>query len=260
MERLTLLTLLLAIVTTTAAFEFQYPANDTLRCGGRRNGKFALEAGLILDGLEELSGDYLGSTDSYYKSVTHGILQLAFTWTDPDHPQHTPYGCDLLDCPAEERSEARGKWGIIATTDGGMQNRLLAICDRGCPDWKPSCADIYNEPPTEPDPLHCPVWPAEWKQAMHWRIINTTDGNTTVRSLTASASCCHRKAQLCDSCGYDKCSGLAGLLHNNCPPSKGSFFHPQSDYQRSCCQTYRPPPLEQPTCGCVDPVSECDHT
>ena len=148
---------------------YSYPVNDSYRC----------RVGLTFSGLgAALSGDYMdGGGGAFFApdKVDRGVLFLAFTWTDPNHTQHTPYGCDMYGCSAADKSRARGKWGVIAQVAGSSTYSLLAVCDGGCPDWKPSCADIYNQPPTE-SALHCPVWPATWNATQSWTVLNATDG------------------------------------------------------------------------------------
>lgn len=61
-----------------------YPVNDSYRC----------RIGLTFSGLgAALSGDYMdGGAGAFFAEdkLDRGIVQLAFTWTDPNHTQHTP--------------------------------------------------------------------------------------------------------------------------------------------------------------------------
>jgi len=220
------------------------------------------KVGLTFTGLGDMDGDYMGNGNNFVAhSISYGELRLGFTWTDPDHPQRTPYGCDMYSCSAADQALARGKWGILGRTDiSSMHYRLLAVCESGCPDLKPSCTDIFNEPPSEPNPLHCPIWPATWNSTMEWKTFSTTS-NRSQQLVSAHGVCCRRKPMECDACDQHTCTGLIGLLHNNCPPNQGSFLNPVSEFQKHCCEEYRPPPLELPSCGCSRSRFEtkCDH-
>lgn len=216
----------------------------------------------------ELSGDYMNSASDYHRFANKMQYTLGFTWTDPDHPQHTRHGCDALSCSPEDRKLAAGKWGIIARTDlTRLQMTLFAVCEDGCPDLKPSCAHIYNqrnctESHTADGCLHCPIWPAGWQSKMTWRILNSSAGVPLEepRSATADSYCCTRKPQECDACGGDTCTGLIGLFHNNCPPNNATFLHRQTKLQNDCCEIFKPPPLAIPHCACKEPPRECAHT
>eukprot|EP01045_Picozoa_sp_COSAG04_P034209 COSAG04_NODE_7391_length_1136_cov_0.945998_1_plen_247_part_00 len=224
-----------------------YPANDSARC----------KVGLTLGGLgAALDGDYMaGGAGEYFAPARtdKGMLYLAFSWTDPNHTQHTPYGCDLYGCSAADRARASGRWGIISQTAGSSRYSLLAVCDAGCPDWKPSCADVFNQPPTE-SALHCPTWPRNWTRSSRWSLLNASAGGGE-RSVAASSYCCARKANPCDRCGADTCSGLTGLLRDHCPPKPPSPRHPLTPLQRACCEHVSNPVLPFNGCSCKRPAS-----
>mmetsp|Transcript_69608 Transcript_69608/g.123194 ORF Transcript_69608/g.123194 Transcript_69608/m.123194 type:complete len:277 (+) Transcript_69608:32-862(+) len=231
------------------------------------------KVGLTFSGLgPDLDGDYMANgPGAYVRHVGSGNLaemNLGFTWTDPDHPQHTPYGCDFWTCSSDERKIAAGKWGIIGRTKMASERyKLLAVCEEGCPDFKPSCAEQFNqqnctEGRAEDNCLHCPTWPNVWQSRMQWRsLISSLEGVLTKgqHNVTLEATCCKRKEQECDAANEDTCSGLIGLFHNNCPPNAGSLLHPQTKLQKDCCTVYRPPPLDLPGCGKAMVPTVCDH-
>lgn len=141
---------------------------------------------------------------------------------------------------------------------GSDHGSLVAVCDDGCPDWKPSCADIYNQPPTE-SALHCPVWPQEWNAMQRWTVLNATDGKGD-RNATASSYCCKRKADECDKCVRDEtCHGLTGIFSDHCPPKPPPKFHPITPLQEACCQHVSNPVLPFNECSCKVPPTVCDH-
>jgi len=143
---------------------------------------------------------------------------------------------------------------------------LLAVCQSGCPDFKPSCADIYNqenctESHTEDGCLHCPIWPETWNSTMQWQILTTPSGSPAQKpqNVTSNAYCCKRKPMECDTCNQGTCSGLIGLFHNNCPPNGGGFIHHQSKLQKDCCVQHESI-TGFPVCECDMVKTECDHS
>lgn len=223
------------------------------------------KVGLSFSGLGGvLSGDYMGNGDEFLRVGGGNVEQLflGFTWTDLDHPQHTTYGCDFKHCSESDKAIALGKWGIMGHNQSDQPFgswHLRAVCESGCPDLKPSCNEIYNQPASDPDPLHCPIWPADWDSTMEWRIISVA-GYTGPERVTAHVFCCKRRPIECDACSDSQtCSGLIGISHNDCPPNKGSLFHRQSKLQADCCVQTRPPPFFNPRCICSQPPTECDH-
>lgn len=159
-----------------------------------------------------------------------------------------------------------GKWSITyRASTASSHHTVLAVCEDGCPDFKPSCADIFNqigctEGHTEDNCLHCPIWPAAWNSAMKWNIVKTTSGSPSQSSqmVEANAFCCKRKPQECDACTHDTCSGLIGLLHDTCPPNEPSFWQGKlSKLQTDCCQEQKGDFGK--TCFCKLPTTQCDY-
>mmetsp|Transcript_11670 Transcript_11670/g.41688 ORF Transcript_11670/g.41688 Transcript_11670/m.41688 type:complete len:263 (-) Transcript_11670:111-899(-) len=228
------------------------PAFNTSRC----------KVGLSFSGLSpELTGDYIGNGNSFYRFAGHVEFDLGFTWKSPDRPQQAGWGCEFWDCSPEDKAVVAGKWAIASRTDfASVQMHVLAVCDEGCPDFKPSCGDIFNQPPDAPDLISCPIWPRAWQQPMKWRILNDTSGKSPKPVVVATTGkCCKRKPMECDACSSSSCGNLIGLFYNNCPPNAGSFMHPQSKFQKDCCVVDRPPPLELPVCTCGSTETQCDH-
>lgn len=213
----------------------------------------------------DLTGDYIweGNHFTHFPDfLPHFYFELGFTWKQPNRPQQAGWGCDFWDCTPEDMELATGKWAIATRIDiMDTKMKVLAVCEEGCPDFKPSCGDIYNQKSDDPDLIYCPIWPAAWNEPMKWRIVKTHNGTLPQPvEVTTDGQCCKRKPMECDACGASTCGGLIGLFHNNCPPNSGSLLHPVSQLQKDCCNIERPPPVELPVCVCNLPATQCDHS
>mmetsp|Transcript_37264 Transcript_37264/g.115996 ORF Transcript_37264/g.115996 Transcript_37264/m.115996 type:complete len:257 (+) Transcript_37264:88-858(+) len=223
------------------------------------------KVGLTFSGLgPELSGDFIGDGNAFgrFTDSPKAEYSLGFTWKNPERPGQGGWGCEFWPCSAEDKALAAGKWAIAARTDFARADmRVLAVCEEGCPDFKPSCGALFNQPPDAPDLIYCPIWPQAWSKPMKWKIVASETGKVPEPTVVASTgSCCRRKPMECDACHKGTCEGLIGLLHNNCPPNNGSILHWQSKLQSHCCEISRPPPIELPVCGCKIVETECDHS
>jgi len=211
------------------------------------------------------AADFMDGGSEYQALLDDGILLfLSYTWTDPDYlgGGAARYGCDRYSCSDEDRALASNKWAIIQRTNYNFAASVLAVCDEGCPDFKPTCEDIYNQAARpEEERSHCPIWLANYSGSpMTWRVLQAASGDSWTTATGVTMNCCERKAQECDACSTDStCSSLIGLTHNNCPPNEGSWLHPQSDLQKHCCEEHIVAPWDTHACMCKSPEDACDR-
>ena len=234
-----------------------YPKSDNARC----------KVGLTLSDLDEtLDGDYMtvGGRAAYGPEPSNTTnLRLAYTAELPyNHSEAggNSYGCYQFGgwgkpggCSEADIALTSHKWAIfeVPNSISSAPAKVRALCETGCPQWTPDCLDLFTaggEPTPGASPYPCPLWPKEWHEQQTWRVLGPT--GATTKNVTINSVCCERKAQFCDACQQETCSGLKGLFHDNCPPNKGSLLHPQSKLQSSCCKHFAHPPLDQVTCGC----------
>merc|ERR1711934_125584 len=236
----------------------EYPNDDGLRC----------KVGLSLGGFDDtLDGDYM----MFLKASRSGLgpkpsnttnLRLAYTtelYYNQSEAGGNSYGCYEFGgwgkpggCSKADIELTKQKWAIFEVPNriSSAPAKVRAVCETGCPQWTPNCIDLFTvgEPKPGASPYPCPLWPETWHEETTWRILDKTGGTT--KNVTITPRCCLRKTQYCDACMPNTCPSLKGLLHDNCPPNKGSVFHPQSKLQATCCKHFSHEPLGQVTCGC----------
>jgi hypothetical protein len=182
--------------------------------------------GITIKGLgESLDNDYMANVDGGWQDGTfqHGDLGLLLALTWKDEKTGEKGGCYNRGCNETMMKMTNNKWAIFDDIFP------IAVCESGCPDIVDSCLDIPGH-----EKEVCPRWPATWSKPTTWTLLNPASGGNGAAvaraEVAASAQCCKKKKDKCDSCH--------ALL--TCPPmgpGLGCLFW--TSWQKECCYSQK---------------------
>merc|ERR1711957_633785 len=141
--------------------------------------------------------------------------------------------------PFDSQRGVLNKW-VITQATGPAPERVVAVCDSGCPELSGLC-------PTGTQT--CGIWPTGWSKAMVWTRIG--DGQN--QTLPAHGGCCKKKTAVCDQCSSEMCSELTtwkamlGYEDDKCSPKPHG---PATPFQKECCTSVRDVMTRYPKCVC----------